>query len=118
MIVQPMLDGTGSLSVITLDPELEGLLEASKTGTNNEHVTIDPQLAKSFVDSLSAEAETLFDSGETPSLVVSPGLRNWMAKFVRPRIPDLGVISYTEIPDDQKINVRASVGATATLDNG
>ena len=41
-----------------------------------------------------------------------------MAKFVRSRIPDLGVISYTEIPDDQKINVRASVGATATLDNG
>lgn len=118
MIVQPMLDGTGSLSVITLDPELEGLLEASKTGSNNEHVTIDPQLAKSFVDSLSVEAETLFDSGETPSLVVSPGLRNWMAKFVRPRIPDLSVISYTEIPDDQKINVRASVGATATLDNG
>jgi flagellar biosynthesis protein FlhA len=117
MIVQPMLDGTGSLSVITLDPELEGLLEASKTGTGNEHVTIDPQLAKSFVDSLSMEAETLFDSGEIPSLVVSPGLRNWMAKFVRPRIPDLGVISYTEIPDDQKINVRASVGATATLDN-
>ena len=29
-IVQPMLDGTGSLSVIILDPELEGLLEASR----------------------------------------------------------------------------------------
>jgi flagellar biosynthesis protein FlhA len=30
---------------------------------------------------------------------------------VRPRIPDLTVLSYTEIPEDQSVNVVATIAA-------
>ena len=41
----------------------------------------------------------------------SPSVRSWMSKAVRYRVPDLTVLSYNEIPDDQAIKVVTTVEA-------
>jgi flagellar biosynthesis protein FlhA len=40
-----------------------------------------------------------------------------MSKFVRARVPDLAVLSYTEIPDDQRIQVHASIGGEKAIES-
>ena len=117
LIVQPLVDDTGSLTVITLAPDLEKLLESSRGASDGEHITLDPTLANSMIESLKNEAEKIQDTGQVATLVVSPTLRSWMSRFVRVRVPDLSVLSYTEIPDDQRINVQSSIGGEAAIEN-
>ena len=117
LIVQPLVDDSGSLTVITLAPDLEKLLESSRGASGGEHITLDPTLANSMIESLKNEAEKIQDTGQVATLVVSPTLRSWMSRFVRVRVPDLSVLSYTEIPDDQRINVQSSIGGEAAIEN-
>jgi flagellar biosynthesis component FlhA len=46
-------------------------------------------------------------------LIVSPGIRPWLAKAMRMRSPGLRVLSYTEIPEDQDVKVIAKIGLNA-----
>ena len=115
MICQPLVDGTGTLTVITLAPDLEKLLESSRAGSDSEHITLDPTLANSMIESLRNEAEKI-QKPVRLLLVVSPALRSWMSRFVRVRVPDLTVLSYTEIPDDQRIQVQSSIGGEAAIE--
>ena len=52
LICQPLVDETGTLSVITLAPDLEKLLESSRAGAETDHITLDPTLANSIIESL------------------------------------------------------------------
>ena len=70
-----------------------------------------------MINNLSVEVENILNSGAPVSLVVSPTLRPWMAKFTRMRVPDLHVLSYGEIPDDLSIQVRSSIGGEAKIDD-
>jgi flagellar biosynthesis protein FlhA len=63
-----------------------------------------------------SEAEKIQEAGATATLVVSPSLRSWMARFVRVRVPDMTVLSYTEIPDDQRIQVKSSIGGETAIE--
>ena len=116
LICQPLVDETGTLTVITLAPDLEKLLESSRAGAETDHITLDPTLANSMIESLRTEAEKIQDTGTAATLVVSPGLRSWMSRFVRVRVPDLTVLSYTEIPDDQRIQVQSSIGGETAIE--
>ena len=116
-IVQPLLDESGSLNVITLAPDLERLLESSKAASGGDQITLEPTLAQNMINNLSAEVENILNSGTPVSLVVSPTLRPWMSKFTRMRVPDLYVLSYGEIPDDLSIQVRSSIGGEAKIDD-
>jgi len=116
-IVQPLLDDSGSLNVITLAPDLERLLESSKAAGGGDQITLEPTLAQNMINNLSAEVEEILNSGTPVSLVVSPTLRPWLSKFTRMRVPDLYVLSYGEIPDDLSIKVRSSIGGEAKIDD-
>ena len=116
-IVQPLLDESGSLNVITLAPDLERLLESSKAASGGDQITLEPTLAQNMINNLSEEVEKILNGGSPVSLVVSPTLRPWMSRFTRMRVPDLHVLSYGEIPDDLSIQVRSSIGGEAKIDN-
>ena len=116
-IVQPLLDESGSLNVITLAPDLERLLESSKAASGGDQITLEPTLAQNMINNLSEEVERILNSGTPVSLVVSPTLRPWLSKFTRMRVPDLCVLSYGEIPDDLSIQIRSSIGGEAKIDD-
>lgn len=117
LIVKPLLDSENTLRVLTLTPDLEQLLENSKNNSQADAITLDPSLASAMVENLGREAKKVQSEGINITLVVSPELRPWMSKFVKARVPDLKVLSYTEIPDDQRIQVQASIGGEATLEH-
>ena len=112
MIVQSLVDMTEEMPVITLDPQLEQMLHnAVQQSHQTKTLTIDPELAESLFRSMRQESQKIEEQGKPAILVVSPAVRAWLANLARPRIPDLTVLSYTEIPEDQAVNVIATVTA-------
>jgi flagellar biosynthesis protein FlhA len=112
MIVQNLVDMTEEMPVITLDPELEQILHnVVQQSYQTKTLTIDPELAESLFRSMRQESQKIEEQGKPAILVVSPVVRPWLANLARPRIPDLTVLSYTEIPEDQAVNVVATVTA-------
>ncbi|MBU28728.1 MAG: flagellar biosynthesis protein FlhA [Gammaproteobacteria bacterium] len=112
MIVQSLVDMTEEMPVMTLDPQLEQMLHnAVQQSHQTKTLTIDPELAESLFRSMRHETQKIEEQGKPAILVVSPAVRAWLANLARPRIPDLTVLSYTEIPEDQAVNVVATVTA-------
>jgi Flagellar biosynthesis pathway, component FlhA len=97
---------------MTLEPGLEQMLHnAVQQSHQSKTLTLDPELAENLFKSMREEARKIEDQGQPAILVVSPAIRPWLANLARPRIPDLTVLSYTEIPEDQAVNVVATVTA-------
>jgi flagellar biosynthesis protein FlhA len=112
MIVQSLVDMTEEMPVMTLDPQLEQMLHnAVQQSHQTKTLTIDPELAESLFRSMRQESQKIEEQGKPAILVVSPAVRPWLANLARPRIPDLTVLSYTEIPEDQAVSVVATVTA-------
>jgi flagellar biosynthesis protein FlhA len=112
MIVQALTDNRDSLSVLTLEPGLEQMIHnVVQQGGAGSNVVLEPGLAEGLFAALRQHARDMEEKGLPAVLVVSPAIRNWMFRAVRFRVNDLTVLSYSEIPDDQAVQVLASVSA-------
>jgi flagellar biosynthesis protein FlhA len=112
MIVQGLLENRETLSVLTLDPQLEQLLHnVLQQNNGSAGMVLEPSLAESLFAALRESARNTEEQGFAAVLVVSPAIRPWMSKAVRHRVSDLTVLSYSEIPDDQPVKVINTVQA-------
>jgi flagellar biosynthesis protein FlhA len=112
MIVQGLLESRDTLSVLTLDPQLEQLLHnVLQQNNGSAGMVLEPALAESLFAALRDSTRTTEEQGLPAVLVVSPAIRPWMSKAVRYRVSDLTVLSYSEIPDDQPVKVINTVHA-------
>ena len=110
MIVQGLVDVDDNLPVMTLNPALEQMLNnILQQNGSSQGLVIEPRLAESLISALAKNTREIEDQGSAAVLVVSPGIRPWLSKFIRHRLSDLTVLSYTEIPDDQAIDVVATI---------
>lgn len=112
-IVEKINGLENELPVITLDPELEQLLQKSLHGMAQEGIGIEPGLAQRIHKLLEQQTQKLEMAGKPAVLLVSQILRSWLARFVRHTIPGLHVLAYNEVPEDQQIRVVAVVGQRA-----
>lgn len=112
MIVQSLVENRDTLSVLTLDPQLEQLLHnVLAQNSGGQGMVLEPALAESLFSALRNSARDMEDQGLPAVLVVSPTIRSWMSRAVRYRVNDLTVLSYSEIPDDQSVKVISTVQA-------
>lgn len=110
LILQDFIEVREPLQVITLEPRLEQLLHNVLQQSNaNKGLVIEPNLAESLFAALRQNVKIVEEQGHAAVLVVSPAIRPWLAQIVRPRIPDMTVLSYNEIPEDQVVNVLSTV---------
>jgi flagellar biosynthesis protein FlhA len=115
MIVQSLIDVNDSLPVITLNPSLEQLLHnVLQQSASSQGLVIEPKLAEGLFKALAENTAMVENQGHPAVLVVSPGIRPWLAKIIRHRLSDLTVLSYSEIPDDQAVKVVATVDVEET----
>jgi flagellar biosynthesis protein FlhA len=112
LIVQSLTETRDTLSVLTLEPTLEQMIHnVVQQNGGSANVVLEPSLADGLFTALRQNARDMEEKGIPAVLVVSPAIRNWMARAVRFRVSDLTVLSYSEIPDDQSVQVLASVAA-------
>jgi len=109
-IVQKISGLDSELSVITLDPDLERLLQQSLQASEDGSAGLEPGLAERMIKALQESTQKLEMEGKSAVLLVSGFLRPWLAHFVRHSISTLNVLSYNEIPDDRQVRVVGSVG--------
>ena len=109
-IVQKISGLDSELSVITLDPDLERLLQQSLQASEDGSAGLEPGLAERMISALQESTQKLEMEGKSAVLLVSAFLRPWLAHFVRHSISTLNVLSYNEIPEDRQVRVVGSVG--------
>jgi flagellar biosynthesis protein FlhA len=107
-IVQDISGATGELPVITLEPDLEQLLQSSLGGPAGG--SLEPGLAERLQTRLAETTQRQEAVGEPAVLMVAPALRATLARFTRASVPGLHVLAWNEIPDSRRVRLAAAVG--------
>jgi flagellar biosynthesis protein FlhA len=106
-IVQDIAGTSAELPVMSLDGDLEKLLQSALTGANQ---SLEPGLAEKLQQRLAESARRREVAGEPAVLLVAPALRQALAGFVRASVPGLHVLAWNEIPDNRKVRLVTTVG--------
>jgi flagellar biosynthesis protein FlhA len=108
-ITQDIAGLAAELPVITLEPELERLLQGS-LANNAANPGLEPGLAERLQQHVAEAARRQEASGEAAVLLVPPQLRPTLARFMRSSVPTLHVLAWNEIPDNRKVRLVSAVG--------
>ena len=70
---------------------------------------LDGALAERLIKSVAEASEQSSADGRQAIVVVSPQIRRQLSGVLRQHIDDLAVLGFTELPDNRKINVVATI---------
>ena len=110
MIVQNIIGSDDSLPVMTLDPTLEQLLQQSGDEQSGA-MGFEPGMAERLHKSLTDAAGQREGKGEPAILLVPAAIRTGISRWLKHSLPNLHVLSYSEVPQDKQIKIVATVGA-------
>lgn len=105
-IVQDIYPGNEPLQVIGLDSSLDRMLLQALSNSNG----LEPGLADNLLQQTEAAMARQAQLGLPAVLVVQHPLRVLLARFLRRSLPELKVLSQSEIPDTRTIRVTATIG--------
>jgi flagellar biosynthesis protein FlhA len=108
-IVQDIAGLKDELPVITLEGEVEQLLQGSLAG-GGATPGLEPGLAERLQQQLANAVRRQETLGEPAVLLVPPALRQTLARFVRAGVPGLSVLAWNEIPDNRRVRLVTAVG--------
>ncbi|MEO6078216.1 MAG: flagellar biosynthesis protein FlhA [Steroidobacteraceae bacterium] len=109
-IVQDLAGLKDELPVITLENDLEQLLQGSVNAASGVGPGMEPGLAERLQQRLSETTKRQEMLGEPAVLLVPPALRTTLARFVRAAVPGLQVLAWNEIPDNRRVRLVSAVG--------
>jgi len=109
-IVQDIVGSGAELPVITLEPDLEQLLQTSLQGQTAGNAALEPGLAERLQSKLADSVQKQEAANEAAVLMVAPQLRTTLARFTRATVPSLHVLAWNEIPDNRRVRLVAAVG--------
>jgi flagellar biosynthesis protein FlhA len=109
-IVQDIAGFAEEVPVITIEPDLEQLLQGS--GQSGGAVTpgLEPGLAERLQRQVLEAARQVEAAGEPAVLLTPPTLRMTLARFLRAGIPGLHVLAWNEIPDNRRVRLVTAIG--------
>lgn len=94
------LRGSGEqLSVLSLDPKIEGqIADGVRRTASSTPLILEPRLADQLIRKLIGAAESMMRQNLAPVVLCSPEVRRHLKTFTRRSIPRLAVLSASEIP--------------------
>ncbi|MFN3454766.1 MAG: flagellar biosynthesis protein FlhA [Pseudobdellovibrio sp.] len=111
-ITSKYLSEDGSMSVMTLDPRLEEMVSNSLLQTEQGiQLVMDPQSASKMISNIAQQIESHPEIAGQPILLTSPTVRRHLFKLVSRFIPQLIVLSHSEVSSDAQVQSVASVAA-------
>ena len=109
-IVQQIFPTGNELSVMTLDSKLERLLMQTLQGAGADGASMEPGLADTMALQTESAAQHQQQLGLTPVLLVPGPLRLLLSRFLRRTLPQVKVLSHSELPENKTIRVTSLVG--------
>ena len=112
-IVRPYLDSQGTLSVLTLAPNAERLVQEGVRHADNgvTFLSMNPAVAQRLVNNISTAADNAVNAEAQPVLLVTPLIRPHLAQIITRFLPTVPVISQAEIPPDIRLQSVGTVDA-------
>ncbi|WP_022661883.1 flagellar biosynthesis protein FlhA [Paucidesulfovibrio longus] len=109
-ILKPYLASDNSLPILTLDSEIDQILNDSLRKTDQgAYLALEPGLAQRIIQTINRTLDNAVGTDGTPILLVTPHLRSHLSQLTVRFLPTLPVISQAEIPADVKIHSLAVV---------
>ncbi len=109
LLIQQLAPLSQPLPVITLSSELEHMMIQMARQSGDAGLILDNALAEKLIKSVTQASERVSADGRTAVMVVSPAIRKQLSAIIRHHIDDMVVLGFTELPDNRKINVIATI---------
>jgi len=99
-------DKEGIVNAVTLDPNLEQLINEGITKSSQQGVqyVLPPDIFKNLHEAINKLAEEIKNRGLDVIFVTVPSVRRFLRKFIEPFLPQGTVLSYSELPPKVQIN--------------
>lgn len=109
-ICKGLRNAENTIPVITLDPQLEQMLEASLQNTpRGPRLVLRPDLVGMILDAAMRVQEQAVANNEAPVLVCSPNIRFPLKKLLESSVPNMTLLAYSEIAAGINITSIASL---------
>lgn len=103
-ICQRFRDGSGQIHVVMMDPAMEDRIAAGfEIDGRGLVLRMSPQAIDITCKQIAQQIKLLTQAGHRPIIVVSPRIRPALREIVRSQLPDLRVLSHTEITTQTQI---------------
>lgn len=110
-ILQPLVGTDKTLSVITLDPQIEQkILDSIQPSDYGTYLALDPKLLQVLIQNLTREVEKVMLKGMTPVIVCAPLVRINLKRVTERQLPQLMVLSYNELVQGVEVQAVGMVG--------
>ena len=109
LLIQKISNVKDHLNIVTFNPDFEQML-ITMAKSSSEGLLIDPGLAKEMIKSLLEISEKFASDNHSLVIVTSPIIRKDLSILLRQHIEDVVVLSFTELPENKRVKVIATVG--------
>ena len=110
LLIQKLSGVNEPLNVSTFNAEFEQMLISMSQKSGSEGLLMDPNLAKQIIQSVIDINEKMSSENKTSVVVTSPSIRKDISILLRQHIEDIVVLAFTELPENKKIKVIATIG--------
>ena len=117
LLIQQIAPLNSPLPVITFSAELEQMIVniAKQTGANG--LILEASLIQKIVTAVNSVMEKMQNENRKAVMITAPVIRRDLSHMLRQHIPNLDVLSFTELPDNKKIEVVANIGSEEQNNN-
>ena len=104
-------NGKSDIAVTTFDSRLEDqIMEIIKEGKgNSRNLGLTPEQVNSLFKSIGKNIEKMVLDNRRPAILVSPQIRRYVRSFIEPVLPDVSVLSFSELTSDTELNTVGSI---------
>ncbi|WP_321323081.1 FHIPEP family type III secretion protein [uncultured Parasphingorhabdus sp.] len=110
LIVGNLVPACLPLPVMTMDASLDAMVVKALKAGQGESYPLDPRLARQIIDGVHVAIDALPRGVRHIALICSPTVRKPLSALLRPRFPDLAILSDAELPERKTVEVFAKIG--------
>ena len=109
-ICNGLVDDNGSITIITLSPEVEDIIASNiQKSLQGSFPAVDPDTTGKILNSIKDNISTIYFHNNQPVILVSPKIRPAFRRLIEMVFPSVTVLSLNEIPNEIEIKTEGVV---------
>ena len=109
-ICNGLTDENGSITIITLAPEVENIISSNiQKSIQGSFPAVDPETTGKILNSIKSNINTIYFHNNQPVILVSPKIRPAFRRLIEMVFPSVFVLSLNEIPNEVEIKTEGVV---------